>query len=71
VQQIVFLLDQLGCARKQYARNCEAERPRCFDVDKQLYSGDLLNRQISRLLTMESAFGRKSTGSAVERLLSR
>src|SRR5262245_39589476 len=50
-------VEQLGGARKKYTRNCEAERLRCFEVDKQLYFGDLLNRQISGLLTLEDASG--------------
>ena len=34
-QQIVFLLDQLGGTRDQYARNVEAQRLRCLHIDGQ------------------------------------
>src|SRR5215470_8981624 len=57
VQQTEPLFDHLVGAAEQRERHSKAERLRGLEVDKQLYFGDLLNRQISRLLTLEYASG--------------
>jgi hypothetical protein len=44
------LFDHLVGANEQERRNCEAERFGCVQVYKELNLGDLLNRQVCRLV---------------------
>src|SRR3954447_19659896 len=54
-QQSIQLLDHLIGAQQQRRRDRKAQYLRSLEIDDQLNIGRLLNRQISRLFTLENA----------------
>src|SRR5215831_17247990 len=51
------LLNHLVCTTEQRKRKRDAERPSSLEIDDQLDLGDLLDRQVGRLLSLEHFWG--------------